>query len=55
MRLILMVVVTACFTMLLAGCSKDKGIVAPENFTAQPSEAAKDTVKAPKLPPPPGN
>lgn len=55
MRLILTVLVSICFTFVLAGCSKDKGIKAPDSFSASPSEAAKDSVKAPKVPPPPGN
>lgn len=53
MRLILLVVVPVCLTLLLAGCSKDKGIVAPDSFKALPSEGAKDKVEAPKVPAPP--
>jgi hypothetical protein len=55
MRLILSLVVPVCLTLLLAGCSKDKGIVAPDSFKAVPTEEAKGKVEAPKLPRPDGN
>jgi len=55
MRLILTVLISICFTFVLAGCSKDKGIKAPDNFSASPTDQAKDSVKAPKVPLPPGN
>ncbi len=56
MRLILSVVVPVCFTvLLLSGCSKDKGVVAPTNFSAMPGDSAeKNKVTSPKLPKPNG-
>ncbi len=55
MRLIQWASVLVCFTLLLAGCSKDRGIKAPDNFTVVPTDTPKDNVTAPKVPPPPGN
>jgi len=57
MRLILTVAVPVCFTfMLLSGCSKDKDVVAPTDFSAMPPDSAKNNkVSSPKLPPPHGN
>ncbi len=59
MRLILTVVVPVCFTAMLlcgSGCSKDKGVVAPTDFSSMPPDSAqKNKAESPKLPPPPGN
>jgi len=52
MRLILSVAVPVCFTLVLAGCSKDKGIVAPDSFKAQPSDTPKEKVMSPQIPKP---
>ncbi len=54
MRFIQLIVLPVCLLVLLAGCS-NKGIIPPDTatFKALPKDAAKDSVKSPKVPQPP--